>query len=477
MADETDEGGDKGADVIPIERARKPEDEFAAAVVEKHLRRIATDIVNKRSERGRADDSARPDWWQSVRRNDQNTATKHPDNATIILCNHPVWRGVLEWDDFSARALWTKSPPVVDHYPVSPAQGAEVSEDGDVGYIRHWLALEYGPTFAQEAVSLAMVVAAKANRYHPVKRYLESLAWDRVPRLDHWLETYLGATNEGITSQIGVWWMVSAVARIYEPGCQADHMLLLEGPQGIGKSQALQLLAGAWFLPSLPDLRDKDSLHVLLGRWIVAVNELDAFRAQATSKIKDFLTRGTDIFRPPYGRSPMRFQRSCVFAGTTNDAQPLQDFSGGRRFWPVACGQIDRDGLARDRDQLWAEALCLYRTGTKWYPAREDNTVLAELQDARYQHDEWELIVTAWLSTRLDAEITMGDVLGQALSIPPERWDRAAQVRVGYCLARNGWRRRRVRRENKLVYTYRRSWDPRDVSDGSQLADRPGYGD
>src|SRR5262249_15117785 len=133
--------------------------------------------------------------------------------------------------------------------------------------------------------------------------------------------------------------------------------LIFEGEQGIGKSNALRLLGGAWFTDELPDLGSKDSALQVRGRWIVELAELDALNRSEQSRIKAFLTRTVDRYRPPYGRTVQAFPRRCVFAGSVNHGEYLKDETGGRRFWPVVCeGEVFTEGLVRDRDQLFAEA-------------------------------------------------------------------------------------------------------------------------
>jgi len=200
----------------------------------------------------------------------------------------------------------------------------------------------------------AAQTVAKDRAFHPIRSYLGSIRWDGVERLDSWPSTYLGVEDTAYVRAVGARWLISAVARIYQPGVKADCRLILEGPQGTRKSTALKTLAGSHFTDELADLGSKDSALQTRGVWIIELSELDTLSRSEVSRIKAFMSRTTDRFRPPYGKRLMESPRQCVFAGTVNHSSYLRDDTGGPRFWPVACGSINIDRLARDRDQFWA---------------------------------------------------------------------------------------------------------------------------
>ena len=226
------------------------------------------------------------------------------------------------------------------------------------------------------------------------------LRWDGMPRLDAWTMTHLGAEDTPLNRAFGSRWMISAVARIMRPGVKADHMLILEGPQGAKKSSALKVLAGEeWFTDELAEIGCKDAAQQMRGIWIIEIAELDAISRAEVSRIKAFLTRTTDRYRPPYERYIVTVPRQCVFAGSVNPETYLRDETGNRRFWPVRCGTIDLDALARDRDQLWAEAVKRYRDGAIWWLDEPDLIAGAKAeQDRRYQTDAWDARIDRWLT-------------------------------------------------------------------------------
>ena len=223
---------------------------------------------------------------------------------------------------------------------------------------------------------------ADAHRIHPVRDYLTSLKWDGIERLDMWLVDFLGAEDTLYVRAIGRRWLISAVARAIKPGVKADHMLVLEGPQGILKSSALATLChdDSWFLEDLRDIHGKDALMQFGGKWLVEIAELQSFRGADNSRLKAFISTRTDNYRPPYARVGQDFPRSVVLAGSVNEDQYLKDATGGRRFWCFACGTIDIDGLAEARDQLWAEAAAAYAAKENWWL---DNSEIIESRPNR----------------------------------------------------------------------------------------------
>jgi putative DNA primase/helicase len=202
----------------------------------------------------------------------------------------------------------------------------------------------------------AVQAAARDHVFHPVRDYLTALRWDGTPRCSTWLNVYLGVLSSAYAAAVGERWLRSAVARVMKPGCKADCCLILEGDQGIKKSTALQKMTEPWFTDEISELGTKDSALQTRGVWVIEIAELDAMKRPDVTRIKSFMSRSVDRFRPPYGRHLIQSPRQCVFAGSVNPGFYLRDETGGRRFWPVRCGQILIDELVRDRNQLWAEA-------------------------------------------------------------------------------------------------------------------------
>ena len=212
-----------------------------------------------------------------------------------------------------------------------------------------------GKDFFWEAV---LDIAARES-FHPVGEYLAALSWDGKSRLDRWLVSYGGAPDTPFVQAAGANTLIAAVRRVRQPGVKFDEMLVLEGEQGTGKSTALSILAGipAWFSDSCPFNADgREVIEALSGKWIVEAGELAGLRKASSEKLKAFQSRSIDHGRAAYGRIPLAVPRECIIVGSTNCAAYLSDGTGNRRFWPVQIKRFDLEGLARDRDQIWAEA-------------------------------------------------------------------------------------------------------------------------
>ena len=254
-------------------------------------------------------------------------------------------------------------------------------------------------------------------------------------RLQSRLPDYLGVDPSPYAAAVGSRWMISAVARVFEPGCKAGCCLILEGEQGIRKSTALRVLAQPWFTDEIADLGSKDAALQTRGVWVIEIAEIDSLSRSDVGKIKAFMSRMADRFRPPYGKRPIDSPRQCVFAGSVNHGTYLRDETGGRRFWPVHCKApaIDVDALADARDQLWAEAAHLYFDGKPW---RLDSVPLnreaADEQADRYEGDPWDELILAWAGLR--ESVSVAEVLTNCLEKKKDMWTQTDKNRIARCL-------------------------------------------
>ena len=316
------------------------------------------------------------DWRARLLKTDGGAVKACLANALLALRRTPEWFHLLAFNQASLRVI-TKG-----HTPWGKVIGS-CWTDVDDSLTAEWLQLN-GINVGSKIAAEAVQTVAKERSFHPIRDYLNGLNWDGNLRLMGLFPDYFGTEANLYTKTVGMCWPVSAVARVFRPGCQSDHTLVLEGPQGILKSSALRELAGdEYFTGHISDLSSKDSRLELRGKWIIEFSEFNRLRRSEKEEIKSFLTARFDDFRPPYGLRTERFARECVFAATTNDSAPLIDETGNRRFWPVRCGRIKLDALISDRDQLWAESVQLYRVGHKWWLDTDELIALADQeQDA-----------------------------------------------------------------------------------------------
>src|SRR5262249_5279943 len=221
-----------------------------------------------------------------------------------------------------------------------------------------------------------------------IKDYLGGLEWDGVKRVENFATHYLGAAALPYHRAVSRCMFIAAVARIMRPGCKADYVPILEGPQDEGKSTAIELLFTPWFSDDLAELGTKDAAMQVRVAWGIEIPELASMQRAEIERIKAFITRKVDRFRPSYGRNVIHVERQSVFIGSTNADTYLKDETGGRRFWPIKCGAIDLAAIKFDRDQLWAEAVALFDAGLPWWLTDKETVALTRHeQDARYIED------------------------------------------------------------------------------------------
>lgn len=280
--------------------------------------------------------------------------------------------------------------------------------DSDNAALKVYLSNKYGiysPTKTKDAI---LAVAAERS-YHPIKEYLDHLPeWDGTDRVETLLIDYFNATDNSYTRAVTRKMMVAAVARIIHPGTKFDSVLILNGPQGIGKSTFFAKLAGDWFSDSLTltDMKDKAGPEKLQGYWILELGELAGMRKTDVEVVKSFISRSDDKYRASYGVNVESHPRQCIIVGSTNaESGFLRDITGNRRFWPV---RISGDGKRKawqmsvyDVEQIWAETLVLYAKGEKLYLEGSDVELATNEQADAMESDEREGLVRTYLDTLL----------------------------------------------------------------------------
>jgi predicted P-loop ATPase len=361
-------------------------------------------------------------------------------NATLALRNDPAVKDMLAYDQMHEREVLVRE--IGGKVDMTPRPVRDV----DTIALQEWFQLNGLPLVGIDVVRKAMDLRAHERPFHPVRDYLNGLVWDSQARLKTWLSTYLGAADNEYTQAIGPMFLIAAVARIFRPGCQVDYMLVLEDPeQGEFKSSACGILGGDWFSNQLPDVATggKDVSQHLRGKWIIEANEMHAMSRGEVTLLKDFITRRVERYRPSYGWKEVVEPRQCVFIGTTNKTIYLRDETGNRRYWPIKTGTINLEALKRDRDQLFAEAVQLFRNGSQWWPDRafEKKHIRPE-QDARFEADPWEEPVRDYIDHLATPKVLIAQVAKSALGfLSDARIGTADARRIAAILQNAGWRR------------------------------------
>lgn len=252
----------------------------------------------------------------------------------------------------------------------------------------------------RDKIEEAIVTVARYNTYNPCTDWFDSLKgkWDGVPRIDTWLSRYGGAEDTELNRAMGRKTLIGALARAFNPGCKFDYVLVLEGPQGIGKSTAIRALAGAHFYTAIDLAADKDTVDAIQGALIVELDEMSCLERVLAQKLKGFISRTEDNVRLAYRRHSEVFPRRCIFIGTINPERGrgyLKDRTGNRRFWTVACNKFDIQAIHQDREQLWAEAYHIYNKGNEklWLDTDELETTHKNLVMDRLDADPWESLI------------------------------------------------------------------------------------
>lgn len=294
--------------------------------------------------------------------------------------------GVLPWDQRSTRRLW---------------------DDNDNQGLYWYLEKVYKITGTGK-IDGALSLHSNRFAFNEIQDYLRSLMgkWDGTQRLDTLFIDYLGAKDTPYNRAVTRKAFTAAVARAMTPGCKYDSMVILSGPQGIGKSTLLDKMSRGWFNDSIRTFEGKEASELLQGVWLVEISELDAFRRTDAARIKQFLSLRADRFRAAYGRHVKEIPRSCVFFGTTNTSDFLQDTTGNRRFWPIdtgeqACIKNVWKNLNEEIDQLWAEAVMRWQAGEALYLSGEIEAAAKEKQEEHREVSSREGIVREFLERKV----------------------------------------------------------------------------
>lgn len=379
------------------------------------------------------------DWKSCLQLNEEGHPKPTLHNVEMIVRHDARLRGVIGFNEFTQEVVQVGTPKrqklrKESPKPVRQLEGAiwrlRDSINGD-----HWkdahdsdirLILEapdrqggYGLKTSDRDLKAAVDKVSYLHAFHPIRDYLNGLVWDGQQRVATLFVDYVGAEDNPYHREAALLFLLGAVTRVFEPGHKFDFVPILEGVQGKRKSTFIRILAKHWFAELEGDFHDaKGMVEKMQGAWLLELAELSGFSKAEVTTIKGFISRQTDKVRMAYARRATEFQRQCVFLGSTNEAEYLRDSTGGRRFWPIACrvGEIDTDRLAREVDQIWAEAKAMYDRMRQEHPSGTlplymNNPVAAayakDLQESRRELGGEDMLlgrIQAWLEEPIGSE-------------------------------------------------------------------------
>jgi predicted P-loop ATPase len=339
------------------------------------------------------------DWTKGLQREKNGNLCNTLQNLTLILKNDDNLRAIvfnqqLDGMEIKGEVPW-KHP-------------SKYWRDADDAQLISYIDTNYG-SFSDRNYKIAVTKVTDDRSYHPIREFLNALPeWDGVQRVDTVLIDYLGAVDNKYVRAVTRKSFCGAVKRVLDPGCKFDSMIVLNGPQGIGKSTLISLLGGEWFSDSLSlnDTKDKTAAEKLQGYWILEIGELAGLRKAEVETLRSFISRQNDIYRAAFGKRATPHPRQCIFIGTTNaESGYLRDTTGNRRFWPVktpGSGKKHSWELTEyDVQQIWAEVLKMVEAGEKLYLTPEEDRLAKDEQRAALESDEREGLVREYLDTLL----------------------------------------------------------------------------
>lgn len=322
------------------------------------------------------------DWVGQLTCNKNGKFDNTINNVQLIMEHDAGLRGKYFYDTFKERMTVCGDLPWCK---LADRMTTTWTDTDDAG-LRNFLEIKYEIVNTIK-IGDAVLLAMQSCMRHPVREYLLSLKWDGVARADTIFIDYLGAEDTEYTRTVTRKALIGAVARIMQPGCKHDHILVLVGPQGCRKSTTLAKLGKSWFSDSFYTVQGKEAYEQIQGFWLIEMGEMAATRKAELESIKQFVSKQSDSYRAAYAKRTQEHPRQCAFFGTTNDDEFLRDATGGRRFWPVTVTDKGRETgdyfTAEIVDQVWAEIVMRYSAGENWYlDNAKIEAVARQIQDA-----------------------------------------------------------------------------------------------
>lgn len=348
-------------------------------------------------------------WIEQLKANNKGEYENSAQNINIILQNDPYIKGNFMLNAFDGKRYLLKN------VPWRKVKGTEPIRDVDYSGVRNYIETVYG-IVASSKIDDALALEFERRAFHPVREYLNGLEWDGRPRIDMLLVDFFGAEDNAYTRAAIRKMLTGAVARVMEPGIKFDLVLIIVGPQGCYKSTFIRRLGKRWFSDSFNTVQGKEAFEQLQGAWIIEMAELSGLRKAEVESIKHFISKCDDTFRPAYGRTTETYKRQCVFFGSTNVGDFLKDPTGNRRFMPIATApenallSVPDDMTDETVDQIWAEAVELYRAGERLYLSAEEESLARGEQRRHSEVDDRRGLIEEYLELLLPPDWSSYDL-------------------------------------------------------------------
>ncbi len=379
------------------------------------------------------------DWMGELEIDTKGKYLSSANNINLIFANDVRLKGLFKHNEFDGKRY------VFGNIPWRKIAKPEAVKNVDYSGVRNYIESIYGIT-GNLKIEDSMALEFERNVFHPVMDYLEGVKWDGKKRVDTLLIDYLGADDNIYTREAIRKTLVGAVARIFRPGCKFDMVLTLIGDQGTGKSTIVKKLGGKWFSDTFMTVHGKEALEQIQGAWIIEMAELSGLRKADVESTKHFISKQEDTFRPAYARTSETYKRQCIFVGTSNKRDFLNDSTGNRRFNPVDVGSSEHadknvwdDLTDSEIDNIWAEAVTMLREGESLFLSKEADSMAKVEQKNHSSTDERSGIISEYLDIKLPENWDKKDVYQRRDFLADESLEKQGTILRDYVCVAEIW--------------------------------------
>jgi predicted P-loop ATPase len=379
------------------------------------------------------------DWMGELEIDTKGKYLSSANNINLIFANDVRLKGLFKHNEFDGKRY------VFGNIPWRKIAKPEAVKNVDYSGVRNYIESIYGIT-GNLKIEDSMALEFERNVFHPVMDYLEGVKWDGKKRVDTLLIDYLGADDNIYTREAIRKTLVGAVARIFRPGCKFDMVLTLIGDQGTGKSTIVKKLGGKWFSDTFMTVHGKEALEQIQGAWIIEMAELSGLRKADVESTKHFISKQEDTFRPAYARTSETYKRQCIFVGTSNKRDFLNDSTGNRRFNPVDVGSSEHadknvwdDLTDSEIDNIWAEAVTMLRDGESLFLSKEADSMAKVEQKNHSSTDERSGIISEYLDIKLPENWDKKDVYQRRDFLADESLEKQGTILRDYVCVAEIW--------------------------------------